>query len=114
MVISEKLKNLRLKTKNTLKEQSEVFGVSINTVYRWEHGLAAPRKSILKEMADYYNVPYEWLAQDSEGEDDGMFPENDVEQQLLTMFRKLPDISKYKILGYTERMLVESMDVSKQ
>ena len=116
MSIGETLRNLRLKTKNTLREQSEIFGVSVNTIYRWEHNLAVPRKSVLKEIASYYKIPLEALIQGTLTETP---PEQivvavpsggDTEQQLLYMFRKLSDCNRYRILGYMERICVEGMD----
>jgi len=101
--LGEKLRNLRLKTKKTLHEQSQLLGVSMNSVYRWEHDLAVPRKSMLKTMADYYAVPLDWLL--SEGASASLV--SDIEQKLLCMFRKLSDNSRYKVLGYVERMCVE-------
>ena len=103
MSLGEKLRNLRLKTKKTLHEQSQLLGVSMNSVYRWEHDLAVPRKAMLRTMADYYAVPLDWLL--SEGAAASLV--SDIEQKLLCMFRKLSDNSRYKVLGYVERMCVE-------
>ena len=103
MSLGEKLRNLRLKTKKTLSEQSKVLRVSMNSVYRWEHDLAVPRKPMLRIMADYYGVPLDWLL--SESASASLVSE--VEQNLLGMFRKLPDNSRFKVLGYVERMYVE-------
>lgn len=116
MNIGEKLKSLRLRMRKTLKEESEVLGVSLNSVYRWEHELASPRKPMLKKIADYYEVPLEWLLQDNEWEDNfdrisTIFPfEFGIEQQLLRFFRKLSDSDQYKVLGYIERIYVEDFD----
>ena len=107
MSLGEKLRNLRLKTKKTLQEQSEIFGVSMNSVYRWEHDLAVPRKSMLREMAEHYSVPVEWLLSESAAAS----LVSDIEQKLLSMFRQLPDRSRYKVLGYVERMCVEEYGV---
>ncbi|MCL2662814.1 MAG: helix-turn-helix domain-containing protein [Oscillospiraceae bacterium] len=103
MSLGEKLRNLRLRTKKTLTEQSRILKVSINSVYRWEHDLAMPRKPTLRKMADYYGVPLDWLMM--EGASSSIVSE--TEQNLLGMFRKLPDNNRYKILGYVERMYVE-------
>ena len=103
MSLGEKLRNLRLKTKKTLTEQSRILKVSMNSVYRWEHDLSIPRKQMLRKMADYYGVPLDWLL--LEGASASLVSE--VEQNLLGMFRKLPDNNRYKILGYVERMYVE-------
>jgi len=101
--LGEKLRNLRLKTRKTLGEQSKILKVSMNSVYRWEHDLAIPRKPMLRMMADYYGVPLDWLL--SESASASLVSE--VELNLLGMFRKLSDSNRYKILGYVERMYVE-------
>jgi len=103
MSLGEKLRNLRLKTKRTLIEQSRLLKVSMNSIYRWEHDLTTPRRPMLKFMADHYGVPLEWLLAD--GGSASLVSE--VEQDLLGMFRKLPDNNRFKILGYVERMYVE-------
>ena len=103
MSLGEKLRNLRIKGKKTLQEQSAVLGVSMNSVYRWEHDLAVPRKTMLKTLADYYGVPLDWLL----SENAAASLVSDVEQTLLSMYRKLSDSSRFKVLGYVERMCVE-------
>ena len=103
MSLGEKLRSLRLKTKKTLYEQSLILGVSMNSVYRWEHNLAIPRKAMLRTMADYYAVPLDWLL--SESASASLVSDN--EQKLLGMFRKLSDNNRYKVLGYMEHMCVE-------
>ena len=103
MSLGEKLRNLRQKTRKTLQEQSHILGVSMNSVYRWEHDLAVPRKSMLKTMADYYGVPLDWMLSESAAAS----LVSDVEQKLLMMFRKLSDNNRYMVLGYVERMCME-------
>jgi len=107
MTLGEKLRNLRLKEKKTLQEQSAILNVSMNSVYRWEHDLAVPRKSMLKTMADHYSVPLDWLLSESAAAS----LVSDIEQKLLSMFRKLSDNSRYKVLGYVERMCVEDYGI---
>lgn len=103
MSLGEKLKSLRLKTRRTLDEQSKVLKVSMNSVYRWEHDLAVPRRPVLKMMADYFGVPLDWLMADNST----TALTSESEQTLLSMFRKLPDTTRYKVLGYVERVCVE-------
>lgn len=120
MSTGEKLKYLRMRTKKTLKEQSEILGVSLNSVYRWEHDLTAPKKSTLKKIVELYGVSLEWLLHESDDDDiidrmcnsshSGARPDDNLEPQLLRMFRKLPENNKHKILGYIERMCLEDMD----
>ena len=103
MTLGEKLRNLRLKDKKTLKEQSLLFGVSMNSIYRWERDIAIPRKPILSNMADYYSVTLDWII----SENTAASLISDVEVKLLGMFRKLSSGSRYKVLGYVERICVE-------
>ena len=110
MSLGEKLRNLRMKTRKTLREQSKLLRVSMNSIYRWEHDLTVPRKPMLILMADYYGVPLEWLM--LEGASAALVSE--AEQSLLGMFRKLPNTNRYKILGYVERMYVEEYGVEIQ
>lgn len=109
MSVGEKLKNLRLSAKRTLKQQSDIFGVTLNTVYRWEHDIVKPRKSTLGQIADFYNVKYEWLLKDDDKmkSTDKYGDENTAENQLLKMFRQLPVDKKYKVLGYIEHIFME-------
>ena len=112
MTVGEKLKSLRLQIKKTLKEESEMFNVSLNTVYRWEHNLTTPGKRVLQRIADFYNVSAEWLiyGHTEESSDCGaniQTNENNAERQLLCMFGKLSENNRYKLLGYIEHMLIE-------
>ena len=107
MTLGEKLRNLRIKDKKTLHEQSVIFGVSVNSIYRWEHDLATPRKQLLRDMAEYYAVSLDWIT--SENTSASLI--SGVEMKLLGMFRKLPDNSRYKVLGYVERIYVEDYAV---
>ena len=103
MSLGEKLRSLRQKGKKTLVEQSAILGVSMNSVYRWEHDLAVPRKPMLKKLADHYAVPLDWLLSESAAAS----LVSEIEQNLLCMFRQLSDRSRFKVLGYVERMCVE-------
>jgi len=103
MSLGEKLRSLRQKTRKTLKEQSLILKVSMNSIYRWENDLATPRKPTLRMMADYYGVPIEWLILETASAS----LVTDSEQNLLGMYRKLPETNRYKVLGYVERMYVE-------
>ena len=113
MNLGEKLRKLRLKTKKTLKETSKMLNVSLNTVYRWEHGLSTPRKSVLKKAAGYYSVPLEWLLGEDGGEDEIkggeriMDIESDIELKILATLKILPEHSKHRVLGYIECMFDE-------
>ena len=113
MSIGERLKKLRVGMKKTLKEESETFGVSLNSVYRWEHDLCIPRHSVVKKIATFYGVSYEWLLtgnekkEIAESENIVAVSEKSIEQKILKMLSKLSENSKYNIIGYIERMYME-------
>ena len=113
MSLGRKLKNLRIRTRNTLREQSEMWGVSLNSIYRWEHNLAVPRKAMLEKIADHYNVSLESLLSelaDSDYQKEEAHPTSRVEHQLLNLFRRMPVGERYKLLGYLERINADSMN----
>ena len=59
--LGEKLRKLRRKDRKTMEEASLIFGVSLNTLYRWEHDKAIPRKYMLEKVAEYYNLPLDYF-----------------------------------------------------
>jgi len=107
--------------KKTLKEESEIFNVSLNTIYRWEHDLSTPRKPVLLKIAAFYDVTLSWLINGDLMEeksskcsgaalDSGM----NIEQKIVKMLGNLSDNCKYKVLGYIERMCIEEVDEDKK
>ena len=112
MNMGKRLKGLRQDKNLTLKEAGAVLGVSLNSVYRWEHDLAVPRKEMLNKMADIYQVSLKWLLYGVNGEEGYivMHPDEEFEQNLLKICRRLPENSRYKVLGYAERMWIEEME----
>ena len=113
MSIGDRLKKLRLNEKKTLKEKGEAFNVSLNSIYRWEHNLCTPRKSVLKKIADFYDVPFEWLLHGNDTDlnkrcDECILnPERNIEQTILKALKKLSQNNRYRVLGYIERMSEE-------
>lgn len=43
------------------REAAKILGVSHVTYNRWERGLAVPRRSNVRHMAETFNVPVSWL-----------------------------------------------------
>jgi transcriptional regulator with XRE-family HTH domain len=110
--MGEKLRSLRRKMHMTLKEVSSELGVSLNSVYRWEHDLAIPRKEALRQMAEMYEVPMKWLLYGVSAEENIPVSRNDekFEQYLISICRKLSENNKYKVLGYAERIWIETIN----
>jgi transcriptional regulator with XRE-family HTH domain len=110
MSLGENLRTLRAKSRITLLEQSEIAGVSMNSVYRWEHNLSVPRSVNLKKIADYYGVTLSWLMSDNSPAS----LVSEEEQSLLDMYRELPVRNRFKVLGYVERMCAEGYESLQQ
>ena len=116
MSIGKRIRNKRQNMNMTLKELSAEMGVSLNSVYRWEHELAVPRRDALKKMAEIFQVPLKWLLYGVTLEEGNApaYPDEKFEQNLLRICRKLSESNKYKILGYAERIWVEDMKEENQ
>jgi len=114
MDIGERLKTLRMRMKKTLKEESIIFNVSLNTIYRWENNLNMPRKSVLKKLAEYYNVSVDWLIHgdimNETNDYNVLIPEieQSVNREILSMIRQLSAPKKHIILGYMQRICEEA------
>jgi len=102
--LGEKLRILRWNTKMTLREKSEILNVTMNTVHRWETDLVIPREPMLRRMADYYGVPLCWLLSETSSE----ALTRDAERNLLEQFRSMPDNNRHKVMGYVERLYLDS------
>ena len=61
MTLAEKLKLLREEMELSQTQMAVNLGVSLNSVYRWEHGVFAPTKKSLKKYLDLFGVTEEWL-----------------------------------------------------
>ena len=56
--LSEALKAARLANQMTLGVAADRLEVSVNTVWRWEHGVHVPSRAYLYRLARFYKVSY--------------------------------------------------------
>lgn len=61
MSIGARLYNLRVNSDLTIADLTKKFDVSRNTIYRWEHNVFAPRRSVLVKLAEFYGVSVDWI-----------------------------------------------------
>ena len=106
MSLGDKLRVLRRKSKKTMSEKGRTLNVTMNTVHRWEIDSAVPRKTMLNKMADYYGVPVCWLL----SETSSASLATEAEQNLLRMYRAMPDNCRHKVIGFVEKMHSEITD----
>ena len=103
ITLGEKIRNLRLTAKRSLREQSKLLKVSMNSLYRWEHDMVIPRRDMLIRICECYDVTLECLLSAT------TMPSmvNETENKLLVLYRTLPNPVRYQVLGYVERVCVE-------
>lgn len=65
-ILGEKLKKLRKEKKITQTKLSEKLGLSPRYIAKVEVGLANPSMEIFKKLADFFQVPIEYLISENE------------------------------------------------
>lgn len=61
MDIGEKIKILREKKGKTQLDIAKYLGVTYQTIYKYEKGIAIPPADTLKKLADFFNVSTDYL-----------------------------------------------------
>ena len=56
MAKNNKLKEIRLKQKKTLREVADALGTSNQNISNWERGKSEPKLATWKKLAEYFNV----------------------------------------------------------
>lgn len=56
-----RIKELRKQRKITQKDLADIFGVSVRTIQKWEHGDTAIKAVKTKKLADYFEVSEGYL-----------------------------------------------------
>lgn len=56
-----KLRDLRIAAGKDQKEIAEILGVAVSTYSQYETGKTIPSLSVLRTLADYYNVSLDYL-----------------------------------------------------
>ena len=122
MTPGKKLHELRRQRRKTLEEVSEIIGVSISALYRWEHDISVPKRNHLEKVAAYYGMSLDQMLQ-TEGATEQEYTvltedcivqtgeeinlDDHLKLLLLRMFQTLSTDNKHRLLGYLERLCVE-------
>lgn len=61
MDIGEKIKKLREEKQKTQLDVSKALGVTYQTIYKYEKGIAVPPADALVKLAEYFNVTTDYL-----------------------------------------------------
>lgn len=102
MTISQRIFEELKRQKKKQKELAEYTGISESAVSDWKKKGTNPAAENLSAIADFLNVSVNYLLT---GEDE---PETSgsKEQEMLNLFRRLPNDEQAKLIGRTE-LLVE-------
>lgn len=73
-IIAQNISELRRSTKLTQMELAERLNYSDKAVSKWERGESMPDISVLKELADMFEVPVDYLLQESHDTSETMQP----------------------------------------
>lgn len=91
---SQRLKELRKERGLTQEELSKLSGVSFPTISRYENGLRdEPKLTILKTLANYFDVTIDYLVGDTDVKDKNFTP-----SEIARLFSELEDDDDRKIL----------------
>ena len=58
---TDRLKQLRVQNNITQKKLADILNVSQNAVYNWENGKCEPSIDMLKKIANYFDVSFDYL-----------------------------------------------------
>ena len=100
------LKNLRKEKKLLQKDIAKLLGISVSTYSNWEQGKFEPDNASLQKLADYFNVSVDYLL--GRESDSGIINTNanlaPIENDVLTLFRKLNKQDQFKALGFLQAL----------
>lgn len=110
MNIGDKIKKIRKNKGLTQSQFSEITGIAINSISRYEKGERKPTTDILKKIADGLNVDIKELF-DDETSFSNSFDKS--EQSLINDFRSLNENGQTKVVEYVKD-LTENPKYKKQ
>lgn len=93
MEFCDRLKELRTEAKLTQAEFAKRLGVSFGAIGNWESGARIPRQELLERIADFFNVPMDYLL----GREDNK-PKLTIEETwLVQLYRRADETDKEAI-----------------
>lgn len=96
-IFGERLKLIRLEKKLSLEELGKIIGVSKTTLSKYERGMREPKITIINNLAEYFEVPVEWLI----GYDEKKF------NNITTIYNELKPPRQKVVYKFAERQLQE-------
>lgn len=91
MNFSEKIYLLRNKARLSQEEMANLFGVSRQTVSKWESGSSYPEIDKVIKISETFHVSLDWLLKDNQGD---QIKEGDLEKAVLQFLGVSQDMEK--------------------
>lgn len=91
MNFSEKIYMLRTKARLTQDDMADKFGVSRQTIYKWENGVTYPEVDKIIKISEVFNVSIDYLLKDSIK---GKVKEKNMEKAVLQFLGIAQDMDK--------------------
>lgn len=110
-IMSENLIELRKAKKLTQIQVAEYLNVNRSTYTKYETGVSEPNIDTMKKLAELFEVDVNALVTDkSKGtaHDDAAQSSGERERALLSMYRRLDDTHKKRLLAVAKRLVQET------
>lgn len=102
-----RIKELRIEANKTQSEIANIVDTSQSNYSKYELGTIEPDLQTLFKLADYYNVSLDFLCGREFCKDLGMITTQ--QNTLFKMIQQLDNDNFFKVYGYTERLLRETV-----
>ena len=100
------LKTLRIENKLSQEELAKKIGSNQRQISKWENGIIEPNINQLKAIADEFQISTDYLI--GRSDDSGIINTNanlaPIENDVLTLFRKLSKQDQFKALGFLQAL----------
>lgn len=100
--IGERLKIAIKQSKYSQKELSAILQISEDSITRYIKQKQSPKIDTLLEICNVLNISIIWLLTGEENKTTSLTPN---EQELLTLFKELPEREQIKVIGIVEDRL---------
>lgn len=112
-ISSQRIRRLLSANDWSQSDLAKMLNISPQAVQQWVKGISAPRGSSLTKLAKVTGLPEHWffMTEESDPLPAGVkSPEmtlNDQQKRLVTLFRRLPETEKEKLINEIESKLAE-------
>lgn len=104
-LFAQRLKELRQKSKLSLEELASKIGTTKTTLSRYENRTRSPKLKILGDLANFFDVPVDWLS----GLSNELLLPGEESENLMELYNLLERKRKDRVLQYAKSELEEQI-----